>query len=106
MWRHVIFQRLCYEEEIRFEVRSVLLKRIISLALAASLGCGAPALAGEARGAIITVDADAMQMTLDNGVTYTLPPEFDVTLITPGMIVALAHEDDAAKTVTDMEQID
>lgn len=65
-----------------------------------------PVFAGEARGVILGVNANAMTMTMDNGQTYALPPEFDVSLIAPGMVVALAHDDDPAKTVTDMEQID
>lgn len=63
-------------------------------------------LAGEAQGEIIAINASAMTVTLDNGETYGLPDEFDVSLISPGMVVALAHEDRPGKTVTDMELVD
>ncbi|MEL6921720.1 MAG: DUF1344 domain-containing protein [Pseudomonadota bacterium] len=82
------------------------MKKRLAATSAILLTMSAFAHAGEAQGAITEVDAAAMTMTLDNGETYTLPAEFDVSLIGPGMVVALAHEDDAAKTVTDMEQID
>ncbi|MEL6201530.1 MAG: DUF1344 domain-containing protein [Pseudomonadota bacterium] len=66
----------------------------------------ATSVAGEAQGAITAVDANAMTVTLDNGETYGLPDEFDLSLISPGMVVALAHEDGSPKTVTDMELVD
>ncbi|MEO1701195.1 MAG: DUF1344 domain-containing protein [Pseudomonadota bacterium] len=82
------------------------MQRVISSVFALSFLFTMPAFAGEAEGKIVDVNASAMTVTLDSGETYTLPPEFDVTLVSPGMVVALAHEDDAAKTVTDMELVD
>lgn len=65
------------------------------------------AFADEAEGAITAVDATAYTMTLDNGESYKLPDEFDITLIGEGMRVALAYDEvDGAKLITDMEQID
>ncbi|MEM9999522.1 MAG: DUF1344 domain-containing protein [Pseudomonadota bacterium] len=83
----------------------MLTKQFTVVAFTVFAGLGV-AFAGEAQGTITFVNANAMTVTMDNGETYTLPPEFDVSLITPGMVVALAHDDDTARTVTDMEQID
>ena len=74
--------------------------------LTGSLAFVSAPLAGEAQGTIAAVNPNAMTVTLDNGETYKLPPEFDPAIIMPGMVIALAHEEDAAKTVTDMEQLD
>ncbi|MEO1747383.1 MAG: DUF1344 domain-containing protein, partial [Pseudomonadota bacterium] len=82
------------------------LRQIFLILLALNLMPVAPSIAGEAQGAITAVNAKAMTVTLDNGEIYALPDEFDVSLISPGMVVALAHEDDSAKTVTDMELVD
>ena len=82
------------------------MQKIIAISFAVLLMSGMTSHAGEAQGTITFVNANAMTVTIDNGQTYALPPEFDVSLITPGMVVALAHDDDPASTVTDMEQID
>ncbi|MEQ9247191.1 MAG: DUF1344 domain-containing protein [Nitratireductor sp.] len=43
-------------------------------------------------------------MTLDNGQTYKLPSEMDVSAIEPGMSVILAYREveDGVKQITDM----
>lgn len=81
--------------------------KTIIAAFLASLAMSVAAIAGEAQGSIVSTDATAMTVTLDNNETYALPADFDITLIGRGMVVALAYnDDDAAKTVTDMELLD
>lgn len=80
-------------------------KLLISMAaLAAFVGA---AIADEADGTIVEVDASTPSMTLDNGETYVLPQGFDTSLIGPGMRVALAFDEaDGRKMVTDMSQVE
>lgn len=83
------------------------MKQIFLTALAASALMAAPAWAGEAEGTITSVDTNNYAMTLDDGQTYKLPAEFDVSLIGEGMRVALAFDENGdEKLVTDMEQVD
>lgn len=83
------------------------MKRLFLAAIASlALSAGA-AMAEEAEGTIETVNVDSYTMALDNGQTYTLPAEFDISLIGEGMRVALAYDDvNGELVVTDMEQID
>jgi Cu/Ag efflux protein CusF len=60
--------------------------------------------AGEAEGAIKTIDRDAMTITLENGKAYKLPGEFDVDKIKEGMDVIIAYDEiNGEKLITDME---
>lgn len=73
----------------------------LSLAL---LPLTAPALAEDAEGQITKVDQESMTITLQDGSTYKLPPEMDVSGISDGMQVVLAYqvEDDGDRQITDM----
>lgn len=52
----------------------------------------AGALAADTEGEIKQVDADAMTITLDDGKTYRLPAEMDVSTITEGVTVIIAYD--------------
>jgi len=76
-------------------------------ALAVAATFGSAAWAGEAEGFIQSVDTSTNTMVLDDGQTYVLPADFDISLIGAGMRVALAFDENGdSKRVTDMEQVD
>lgn len=64
----------------------------------------APALADDTEGVIEAIDATKMTITLDDGQTYNLPDEADLTGISKGMDVVIAFRvlDDGEKQITDM----
>lgn len=66
--------------------------RAIVIALAASLMAVFPALAGEAEGKITAVDAEKMTITLEDGKSYKLPGEMDMSVIVEGVSVLLAYD--------------
>lgn len=83
-------------------MKRFILASVISVALLSS-----HAFAGEVEGTINSVDVANYVMTLDDGQTYNLPQEFDITLIGEGMRVSLAYDEQGdTKVVTDMEQVD
>lgn len=83
------------------------MKRLLIAALTPFLLLASNAMAEEAQGTIEAVNTSNYTMALDDGKTYTLPAEFDISLIGEGMRVALAYDDvNGALMVTDMEQID
>ena len=62
------------------------------------------ALADEAEGAIKAIDADKQMITLDNGKTFKLPGEFDISAIKVGMDVLIAFDSvNGENLITDME---
>ncbi|EKF41357.1 DUF1344 domain-containing protein [Nitratireductor indicus] len=63
-----------------------------------------PALAADAEGKVTKVDEDNLTITLENGQTYKLPSEMDISVIQPGMEVVLAYRegDKGVKQITDM----
>ncbi|WP_274425474.1 DUF1344 domain-containing protein [Chelativorans sp. YIM 93263] len=77
--------------------------RAITAALSLAL-LAAPALAEDAEGQITAVDEQDMTITLQDGSTYKLPPEMDVSGISDGMQVVLAYQidDDGERQITDM----
>ncbi|WEX11949.1 DUF1344 domain-containing protein [Chelativorans sp. AA-79] len=64
----------------------------------------APALAADTEGKITEVDPQAMTITLDDGSTYKLPAEIDMSAISDGVQVVLAYQenDKGERQITDM----
>ena len=78
--------------------------RIITAALAAILAISVPAFAGDAEGRIKSVDTEKMTVTLDDGKTYKLPAEMDVSAVEPGLTILLAYDVvDGVNQITDLE---
>ena len=76
--------------------------RKVLAALVASLAITAAA-AGDADGKIKSVDAEKMTIVLDDGKTYRLPAEMDISAITEGVEVIIAYEaKDGVNQITDM----
>lgn len=63
-----------------------------------------PALAADAEGQITSVDQESMTITLQDGSTYKLPSEMDISALSDGMEVVVAYRvnDDGEKQITDM----
>lgn len=90
------------KQQIGEPAMKTLLSSIALLGLSMSVS-----FAGEASGSITNVNTNAHTMTLDNGQTYILPAEFDISLIGQGMRVSLAFDETSdGNLVTDMEQVD
>lgn len=72
---------------------------VLSLAL-----LSVPATAAEAEGTITSVDPEAMTITLEDGSTYKLPAEMDMSVISDGVEVVLAYREteDGVKQITDL----
>lgn len=77
--------------------------RIVAIALS-FLFLSLPALSAETEGIVTNVDPQAMIITLDDGNTYKLPAEMDVSVITDGVEVVLAYQEgaDGVRQITDM----
>ncbi|MEM1397726.1 MAG: DUF1344 domain-containing protein [Pseudomonadota bacterium] len=79
----------------------------LSAAAVVTLAMCSAVFAGESQGVIETIDQSTYTITLSDGENYKLPEEFDISLIGPGMRIALAFDEQGdEKLVTDMEQID
>lgn len=77
--------------------------RKVLAALATSLAIIGVAVAGDADGKITKVDAEKMTIVLDDGKTYRLPAEMDMSAITEGVEVIIAYEaKDGVNQITDM----
>lgn len=79
--------------------------RTIIAAAGALMLMTAGALAAEADtdGEIKQFDADAMTITLDDGKTYKLPAEVDLSAITEGVMVVIRYDSrDGANQIIDM----
>ena len=77
--------------------------RKVLAALVASLAITAAAAAGDADGKIKSVDAEKMTIVLDDGKTYRLPAEMDMSAIAEGVEVIIAYEaKDGVNQITDM----
>ena len=63
-----------------------------------------PALAADVEGKITKIDQENLTITLENGQTYKLPTEMDVSVIEQGMDVVVAYRevDNGVKQITDM----
>ena len=78
--------------------------RILIGATVATLMLSGAAFAAEAEGQIKKVDTDKLTITLDNGKSYKLPGEFDVSTLKEGMEIVLAYDEVGGENViTDME---
>ena len=77
--------------------------RLAAVAIALFL-TAAPALAADTDGTIQSIDTEKMTITLDDGQTYKLPAEMDVSGIETGMDIVIAYRvgEDGQKQITDM----
>lgn len=77
--------------------------RIAAAVFALLLSAGA-ALAADTEGVIKSIDKEQMTITLDDGQTYRLPGEMDVSTLSEGMDVVIAFRelDNGVKQITDM----
>jgi len=82
--------------------------RIILAATLALLLSGLGASAENAEGKIKKINAAAMTVVLDNGKTYKLPPEMDMSGIAEGTEILIAYEvnKDGVNQITDMEVLE
>lgn len=65
------------------------------------------AFAENAEGKIRKIDANAMTVVLDDGKTYKLPPEMDMSGIAEGTEILIAYEvKDGVNQITDMEVLE
>lgn len=75
----------------------------IVMALAATL-LAFPAVAEDADGTITQVDVDARTITLEDGMTYLLPGEFDPATVKEGSEIFFIYQVvDGVNVITDME---
>src|SRR5262245_58179938 len=80
------------------------LMRILLAAIVATFALGSAAFAAEAEGQIKKIDTDKLTITLDNGKSYKLPGEFDVSSLKEGMEVLIAYYQVGGENlITDME---
>ena len=77
--------------------------RIAAVALLLGLS-SLPALAADTEGKITAVDQQAMTITLEDGATYKLPAEIDLSAISDGMEVVIAYQvnENGERQITDM----
>lgn len=61
------------------------------------------AFAAEVSGQIVSIDAQARTVTLDDGKTYNLPQDFDVASLQQGEKVKITVDDADKMTITDVE---
>jgi Cu/Ag efflux protein CusF len=73
-------------------------------AMIATLTLSGAAYAAEVEGLIKKVDDDQLTITLDNGKSYKLPGELDVSTLKEGMEIVLAYDEVGGENViTDMD---
>ena len=78
--------------------------RILIGTMIATLMLSGAAFAAEAEGQIKKIDIDQLTITLDNGKSYKLPGEFDVSTLKEGMEILLAYDEVGGENlITDME---
>ena len=78
------------------------MRRVIAT-LVASFAFAAAAVAADADGKVTRVDPEQMTIVLDDGKTYRLPPEMDMSAIAEGAEVIIAYEaKDGVNQITDM----
>lgn len=79
------------------------MRTLIAATIATLIFSGA-AFAAEAEGQIKKIDADKQTITLDNGKSYKLPGEFDVSSLKEGMEILIAYDHVGDENlITDME---
>jgi Cu/Ag efflux protein CusF len=73
-------------------------------AMIATLMLSGAAYAAEVEGQIKKIDIDHLTITLDNGKSYKLPGELDVSTLKEGMEIVLAYDEVGGENViTDMD---
>jgi hypothetical protein len=73
-------------------------------AMTATLMLSGAVFAAEVEGQIKKIDVDHLTITLDNGKSYKLPGELDVSTLKEGMEIVLAYDEVAGENViTDMD---
>ena len=78
------------------------MRTFIATLFAAVVAVG-PALAADADGTVQKVDPAEMTIQLDDGKTYKLPPEMDITAVEEGAEVFIAYDErDGVNQITDM----
>jgi hypothetical protein len=79
-------------------------KLMITAGAAALLAASSfAAYAAEVSGAIVSIDAQARTVTLDDGNTYNLPADFDAASLQQGEKLKLTVDDADGKTITKVE---
>jgi Cu/Ag efflux protein CusF len=77
--------------------------RTLIAAIVATFALSAAAFAAEAEGHIKKIDSDNFTITLDNGKSYKLPGEFDVSSLKEGMEIVIAYDQVGGENlITDM----
>lgn len=78
--------------------------RTLIAAVVATLMLSGTAFAAEVEGQIKKIDLDHLTITLDNGKSYKLPGEVDVSTLKEGMEIVLAYDEiGGVNLITDME---
>jgi Cu/Ag efflux protein CusF len=78
--------------------------RTLLAAIVATLALSGGAFAAEAEGQIQKIDTENLTITLDNGKSYKLPGEFDVSSLKEGMEILIAYDQVGGENlITDME---
>ena len=78
--------------------------RILIGAAVAMLMLSGAAFAAEVEGQIKKIDMDQLTITLDNGKSYKLPGELEVSTLREGMDIVLAYDEVGGENViTDMD---
>jgi hypothetical protein len=73
--------------------------RILIGAMVATLMLAGPSFAAEVVGQIKKIDIDHLTITLDNGKSYKLPGELDVSTLKEGMEIVLAYDEVGGENV-------
>lgn len=75
-----------------------------AIALLALVLTSAPVLAADTEGTITSVDIETMTITLQDGSSYRLPAEIDMSAVADGMEVVIAYRvnESGEKQITDM----
>lgn len=75
-----------------------------AIALLALVLTSAPVLAADTEGTITSVDIETMTITLEDGSSYRLPAEIDMSAVADGMEVVIAYRvnESGEKQITDM----
>ena len=77
--------------------------RTLFVAILTTLALSGAAFAAEAEGHIKKIDTDNQTITLDNGKSYKLPGEFDVSSLKEGMEIVIAYDQVGGENlITDM----
>ncbi len=77
--------------------------KIVSLVAAGIILLAQPAFAENIVGTVQSVDADNTVLTLEDGTTFNIPEEYDLTGIEPGTPVDIEYDvTDGQNTITDL----